>query len=87
MTLTDDAFPIALQSVSAGIFQGSTPIDVGIPAGTPTTVTLAADTNYGLLVAAVIGVPAGLLIGLNDVADRTTRPVVADSSYVRREAH
>jgi len=53
VTLTDDAFPIALQSLSAGIFQGSTPIDVGILAGTPTTVTLAADTNYGLLVAAV----------------------------------
>ncbi|SOX55189.1 ABC transporter permease [Mycobacterium ahvazicum] len=30
----------------------------------------------GLLVAAVIGLPAGLLIGLNDVADRATRPVV-----------
>lgn len=30
----------------------------------------------GLLVAAVIGVPAGLLIGLNDVADRAARPVV-----------
>jgi NitT/TauT family transport system permease protein len=30
----------------------------------------------GLLVAAVIGVPAGLLIGLNDTADRGTRPVV-----------
>jgi hypothetical protein len=53
VTLTDDAFPVALQSVSAGIFQGSTPIDTGIPAGTPTQVTLAADTNYGLLVAAV----------------------------------
>ena len=43
VTLTDDAFPLALQSASAGIFQGSTPIDVGIPAGTPTQVTLAAD--------------------------------------------
>jgi hypothetical protein len=53
VTLTDDAFPVALQSVSAGIFQGTTPIDVGIPAGTPTAVTLAADTNYQLLVAAV----------------------------------
>jgi hypothetical protein len=52
VTLTDDAFPIALQSVSAGIFQGSTPIDVNIPAGA-TQVTLAADTNYQLLVAAV----------------------------------
>ncbi|GAB3015915.1 ABC transporter permease [Mycobacterium bourgelatii] len=30
----------------------------------------------GLLVAAVIGIPAGLLIGLNDTADRATRPVV-----------
>ncbi|PRI14742.1 ABC transporter permease [Mycobacterium shigaense] len=30
----------------------------------------------GLLVAGVIGVPAGLLIGLNDLADRATRPVV-----------
>ncbi|MCV7030771.1 ABC transporter permease [Mycobacterium sherrisii] len=30
----------------------------------------------GLLVAAVIGVPAGLLIGLNDFADRASRPVV-----------
>jgi len=53
VTLTDDAFPLALQSASAGIFQGSTPIDVGIPAGTPTQVTLAADTSYQLLVAAV----------------------------------
>ena len=53
VTLTDDAFPLALQSASAGIFQGSTPIDVGIPAGTPTQVTLAADTNYQLLIAAV----------------------------------
>jgi NitT/TauT family transport system permease protein len=30
----------------------------------------------GLLVAAVIGIPAGLLIGSNDTADRATRPVV-----------
>ncbi|WAJ43782.1 ABC transporter permease [Mycobacterium sp. Aquia_216] len=30
----------------------------------------------GLLVAAVIGIPAGLLIGLSDLADRATRPVV-----------
>src|SRR5580658_2521536 len=39
VTLTDDAFPVALQSVSAGIFQGATPVDVGIPAGAPTQVT------------------------------------------------
>ncbi|BBZ51760.1 ABC transporter permease [Mycobacterium heidelbergense] len=30
----------------------------------------------GLLVAAVIAIPAGLLIGLSDVADRASRPVV-----------
>lgn len=30
----------------------------------------------GLLVGAVIGMPTGLLIGLNDTADRATRPVV-----------
>ena len=62
VTLTDDAFPVALQSVSAGIFQGTTPVDVGIPAGAPTPVTLAADTNYQLLVAAVANssLPAGL---------------------------
>lgn len=30
----------------------------------------------GLLVGGVIGIPAGLLIGLNDTADRATRPVV-----------
>ncbi|OBK30415.1 ABC transporter permease [Mycobacterium asiaticum] len=30
----------------------------------------------GLLVAALVGIPAGLLIGLNDTADRATRPVV-----------
>lgn len=53
VTLTDDAFPAATQSLSAGIFQGSSPISVGIPAGTPTSVTLAATTNYALLVAAV----------------------------------
>lgn len=30
----------------------------------------------GLLVAAVIGIPAGLLVGLSDTADRATRPVI-----------
>ena len=29
-----------------------------------------------LLVAAVVGIPAGLLIGINDTVDRATRPVV-----------
>ncbi len=68
VTLTDDAFPAALQILSAGIFQGATPIQTSIPSGTTTMpvttpVTLpAANTNYQLLVAAVanVSVPAGL---------------------------
>jgi plastocyanin len=62
VTLTDDAFPAALQSVSAGVFQGSTPISVGIAAGAPTPVTLAAATSYQLLIAAIANanLPAGL---------------------------
>jgi plastocyanin len=62
VTLTDDAFPVALQSVSAGILQGATPVQVNIPAGTPTQVTLAAGLSYSLLVAAVANttVQAGL---------------------------
>jgi hypothetical protein len=51
VTLTDDAFPVALQTLSAGIFQGSTPVGVAIPEG-GTQVTLAAGTSYQLLVAA-----------------------------------
>jgi hypothetical protein len=53
VTLTDDVFPRTLQSLSAGVFQGSTPINVAIPSGSPTQVTLAAGTTYQLLVAAV----------------------------------
>ena len=62
VTLTDDAFPVALNSVSAGVFQGSTPIMVNIPAGTPTPITLAPGTSYQLLVAAIASTatPAGL---------------------------
>jgi plastocyanin len=62
VTLTDDAFPVALQTVSAGILLGATPVLVNIPAGTPTQVTLAAGTSYQLLVAAIANttVQAGL---------------------------
>jgi hypothetical protein len=52
VTLTDDVFPVALQSLSAGIFQGGTAISVAIPSGTATQVNLAAGTSYQLLVAA-----------------------------------
>lgn len=51
ITLTDDAFPAALASVSAGIAQGATFIAVNIPTGT-TQLTLSAATSYTLLVAA-----------------------------------
>jgi hypothetical protein len=57
VTLTDDTFPAALSTVSAGILQGATPIQVNIPTG-PTTVTLAAGTNYELLVEAQAAAPA-----------------------------
>ena len=67
VTLTDDAFPMALQMVSASIFQGATPIQpIGIlpvtPTQPPTQVSLAANTSYELLVAAVANasVQAGL---------------------------
>jgi plastocyanin len=68
VTLTDDAFPVALQSGSlqAGILLGSTPVQVGIlpvtPTQPPTQVPLAAGTSYELLVAAVADatVQAGL---------------------------
>jgi hypothetical protein len=57
VTLTDDAFPIALSSVSAGVFQGSTPIAVDIlpatPTQSPTQITLAAATTYDLLADAI----------------------------------
>jgi plastocyanin len=51
VTLTDDAFPVALQTVQGGISQGSTPI-TSLAAGT-TAVTLAAGTDYQLLLGAV----------------------------------
>ncbi len=68
VTLTDDAFPAALTLLQAAIFQGATPIQTGILAGTitapvTTSVTLpAANTSYQLLVAATANssVQAGL---------------------------
>ncbi len=79
VTLTDDAFPAELQSLSAGVFNGSTAIMVNIPSGTSTALTLAAKTSYQLLIAAQAGVAteAGLYgIRITDpsgatVVDRT----------------
>ena len=83
VTLTDDAFPMALQTLSAGILQGATSVQVGILPCTPTPpqpctsaqVQLAANTNYELLVAAVANasVQAGLY-GI-EITDPNGNPV------------
>jgi hypothetical protein len=52
VTITDDAFPVALQMVSATLFSGSTQIGGVFNAGTATPVTLTGGTTYTLLVAA-----------------------------------
>jgi hypothetical protein len=51
VVVTDDAFPLALQSIAGGIAQGSTPV-TSLSSGT-TTVSLAASTSYQLILAAV----------------------------------
>jgi hypothetical protein len=60
VTITDDAFPVPLQSISGGIAQGSTAV-ANLAAGT-TAVTLAAGTNYTLVIGALADatVKAGL---------------------------
>jgi hypothetical protein len=81
VTLTDDAFPAPLTLVQAAIFQGATPVQTGILAGTITTpvttsVTLpAANTSYQLLVAATANasVQAGLYAIL--ITDPSGNPV------------
>src|ERR1700722_936229 len=51
VTITDDAFPAALQSISGGIASGTTPVS-SLAAGT-TQVTLAAGTTYTLIIGAL----------------------------------
>jgi plastocyanin len=51
VTLTDDQFPVALQMVSATIFNGATQVGGVFPSGT-TSVTLTGGVNYTLLIAA-----------------------------------
>jgi len=60
VTVTDDAFPAALQVVQGGISQGATPI--GSVAAGATQLTLAGGTSYQLLLAAIANatVEAGL---------------------------
>lgn len=53
ITLSDDAFPAALQMASAGVSQGATPIVGPVSPGTPTQFQAQADTTYQLLIGAV----------------------------------
>jgi hypothetical protein len=72
VTVTDDAFPAALQSVAGGITQGASPISA-VGEGT-TQVTLLADTNYQLLLAAIADstVSAGLYgVKITDPASKS----------------
>jgi hypothetical protein len=62
ITLSDDAFPAALSSVSAIITQGSTQVGGIISAGSPVQLNLAAGTTYQLLGAATAA--ANLKAGL-----------------------
>jgi hypothetical protein len=52
VTLVDDQFPTALQSLVAGITQGATAIAGPIGPGSPVQVTLAPNVTYSLLVGA-----------------------------------
>jgi hypothetical protein len=62
VTITDDAFPMALQSIAGGISQGSTPIAGLSGAGTTQVPNVAAGTSYQLILAAIANsaVQAGL---------------------------
>jgi hypothetical protein len=52
VTLTDDAFPVPLQMVSATLFNGSTQVGGVFNSGAATPATLTGGTTYSLLVAA-----------------------------------
>jgi hypothetical protein len=62
VTITDDTFPLALQSISGGIANGTTPVNTTSFTFGANQVTLAAQTSYTLIIAALAnaGVPAGL---------------------------
>jgi plastocyanin len=73
VTITDDTFPVALQSISGGIAQGSTPV-AQLAAG-PNQVTLAAGTVYTLIIGALANATATAgLYGVN-ITDPTGAPI------------
>jgi hypothetical protein len=53
VTITDEAFPAALQSIQGGIGQGSTPVFTLPAAGTYSVPSLAAGTTYTLILGAL----------------------------------
>jgi plastocyanin len=75
VTLTDDAFPVPLQMVSATIFSGSSQIGGVIPAGAATPVALTGGVTYTLLVAAQAAAsPQAGLYGVH-ITDPSGAPV------------
>jgi hypothetical protein len=75
VTLTDEAFPVALQMVSATIFNGSSQVGGVFTSGAPTPVTLTGGTKYTLLVAAQAAAnPQAGLYGVH-ITDPSGAPV------------
>jgi len=75
VTLTDDAFPVALQMLSATIFNGSTQIGGVFTTGAATPVTLTGGMTYTLLVAAqAVASPQAGLYGVH-ITDPSGAPV------------
>lgn len=75
VTITDDAFPVALQMVSATIFNGSTQIGGVLTGGAATPVTLTGGVTYTLLVAAQAAAnPQAGLYGVH-ITDPSGTPV------------
>ena len=75
VTITDDAFPVALQMVSATIFNGSTQIGGVFTTGAATPVTLTGGVTYTLLVAAQAAAnPQAGLYGVH-ITDPSGTPV------------
>jgi len=75
VTLTDDAFPVALQMVSATIFNGATQVGGVFGSGAATPVTLTGGTTYTLLVAAQAAAsPQAGLYGVH-ITDPSGAPV------------
>jgi hypothetical protein len=62
VTITDDAFPMSLQSIAGGISQGSSPVSSLSGTGTTQIPNIAANTSYQLILAAIANsaVEAGL---------------------------